>query len=393
MKDLDINDTMREEGPEGVRRRSDGAKKFRQNGKNGDPRKQKPLRFVNVAAWQNEPVPPRKWAVENRVPIGAVTIFSGHGEAGKSIVSMMLAAAHVLGRDWLGSLPEPGPVLYLSTEDDATEMNRRFAPIAEHFGASFSDLAEGGLHLLDYVGRDPLLGAPNRTGIIQPTPLYHSLADASKDISPRLIILDALADLFAGKENDRAQARQFLRLLRAIAIAARCGLMLIAHPSASGLASGSGLSGVTDWHNAVRARMYLQRVTEGGTEPDPDLRRLEMLKNNYGPRAETITIRYRDGVFVPETSFNRTVDDHEVEKIFLDLLARYSRQNRNLSPNKGPTYAPAILANEPEAAGIKSRALCGAMNRLLASGAIVNQVDGPPSKQRARLVIATTPSN
>src|SRR5262245_49682663 len=77
-----------------------------------------PLVRIDIAAWIDTPVPPREWAVLNRVPHRAVTLFSGNGGVGKSIVAMMLAAAHVLGKDWFGAMPELGPVTYFSTEDD-----------------------------------------------------------------------------------------------------------------------------------------------------------------------------------------------------------------------------------------------------------------------------------
>jgi RecA-family ATPase len=94
----------------------------------------------------------------------------------------MLAAAHVLSRDWFGSMPEPGPVIYFSTEDDADEMHRRFAHIAKHYDASLADLASG-LHLLDYVGKDAVLGSPNSKGIIRPTRLLERLREAACDIN------------------------------------------------------------------------------------------------------------------------------------------------------------------------------------------------------------------
>ena len=39
---------------------------------------------------------------------------SGEGGAGKSIIELTENVAHVMGRDWFGSLPEPGPTIYIS---------------------------------------------------------------------------------------------------------------------------------------------------------------------------------------------------------------------------------------------------------------------------------------
>jgi hypothetical protein len=82
-----------------------------------------PLPFINVTAWHDQPVPEREWAVRDRIPHANVSLFSGEGAIGKSIVSLHLAVAHVLGRDWLGSMPEPGPVLVIACEDDDAELH------------------------------------------------------------------------------------------------------------------------------------------------------------------------------------------------------------------------------------------------------------------------------
>jgi RecA-family ATPase len=68
------------------------------------------------------------------------------------------------------------------------------------------------------------------------------------------------------------------------------------------MASGSGLSGSTTWHGAFRRfRQYLTGVkAETGEQPDGDLRQLEFKKNQYGPRGETIVVRYQNGLFLPE---------------------------------------------------------------------------------------------
>src|SRR5262249_54756130 len=55
-----------------------------------------PITYVNIAEWIDAPVPQREWAVLNRVPATNVTILSGTGGIGKTILAMMLAAAAVL---------------------------------------------------------------------------------------------------------------------------------------------------------------------------------------------------------------------------------------------------------------------------------------------------------
>src|SRR5262249_49799625 len=78
-------------------------------------------------AWHGQPVPDREWCVLNRIPMRNVTLFSGEGAIGKSIVSLQLAVAHVLGSHWLGTMPEIGPALVVACEDDADELHRRLS--------------------------------------------------------------------------------------------------------------------------------------------------------------------------------------------------------------------------------------------------------------------------
>ena len=114
------------------------------------------LPFIDMSEWDDLPAPPRQWAVADRIPLRQPTLLSGEGAIGKTILLLQLSVAHVLGRDWLGTMPEPGPVLYLGAEDDTDELHRRLADITAHYRARFSDLKDGGLHLLSFAGQDAL---------------------------------------------------------------------------------------------------------------------------------------------------------------------------------------------------------------------------------------------
>src|SRR6185503_13926162 len=138
----------------------------------------------------------------------------------------------------------------------------------------------GGLRLASFAGKDAILGATNHAGVIKPTSLYGRMHQAVCETKPKLLVLDTSADVFAGNENDRMQVRQFIGLLRRLAIDGNCAVILCSHPSLTGINTGSGLSGSTGWHNSVRARMVFRAATtEAGEEPDPTLRELVFMKN------------------------------------------------------------------------------------------------------------------
>jgi hypothetical protein len=72
----------------------------------------------------------------------------------------------------------------------------------------------------------------------------------------------------------------------------------------------------------------------------------------------------------------------------VDLLRRFTAENRIVGHKKGPSYAPAAFAYEDEAkrAGLTSKAFEAAMRRLFKTGKILNEPYGKPSRPHYRLV-------
>jgi RecA-family ATPase len=353
-----------------------------------------PLSFVDTSTWRvNEGVPPREWGVRDLFPRRNVALLSGEGAVGKTILLLQLGVAHALGRDWIGTLPEPGPFLYFGAEDETDEIHRRLADILKSYGVDFPDL-NGKVHLLTFAGEDAVLGHADHSGIVKPTPLYARLLKGASEIKPVLIGIDTSADVFAGNENDRAQVRQFVGLLRKLAIEANAYVIVNAHPSLTGINSGTGLSGSTGWHNSVRARAYMTSVkTDRDDEPDPNLRTLEFKKNNYGPVGRSIALRWDSGVYklVPGAgALDKMVTEQTADRLFVALLDRFNDQGRNVSEKAASkNYAPTAFSKEADAKkyGIKKLDFEEAMRRLFAASAITVQTYGAPCRGTTRLVV------
>ena len=103
------------------------------------------------------------------------------------------------------------------------------------------------------------------------------------------------------------------------------------------------------------------------------------MKSNYGPAGETVQVQWRTGVFVPiggAGSIERIVSEQAADDLFLRLLARFSRNGRNVSDTKGTSYAPALFAQEQEAvaANIRKEAFADAMRRLFAADKILSLI-------------------
>ena len=352
-----------------------------------------PLPWLDMSAWDDEPPPERKWAIKDRVPLNQAGLFSGEGGTGKSIIELTKDVAHVAGKDWLGSLPEPGPAFYIGAEDDADEIHIRLDAIARHYGVTFKQLKDGGLHVLSMLGQDATLcTAFGKGGKVEVTPLYNHLYEAAGDIKPKNISIDTLSRAFAGNEIDRVQVYAFAMHMQALAKVAGGSVTVLSHPSLAGISSGSGISGSTAWHGAFRFRQYLTGIKPSdGEQPDSDVRELQFKKNQYGPLGESVAVRYQRGLFLPiagMSSLDKLAHEQKVEEVFLSLLARYraGRPQCEQYPVADPT-PPRCSAREKEAKGIRKADLADAMLRLFEGDRIHVEHYGRPSRPASRLRI------
>lgn len=347
-------------------------------------------RFLKVSDLQGKPIPQREWLVQDLVPSQTVTLFSGDGGTGKSLLTLQLAAAvSIPGGHWLGRSVTQGKALVISAEDDEDELHRRWADIADANGVPLSALAN--LEYRSLAGEDALLALMTGVGAaLVPSALYHEVDAYMTQHRPSLLVLDTCADLYPANENDRAQVRQFVGLLRGLALRHRCAVILLSHPSLSGMSSGTGSSGSTAWNNSVRSRLYLERVTEDGYEPDTKARKLSNKKSNYGPTGLEITMTWRDGVFhadAPLTTLDRSTVSMKAERVFLKLLKLHTEQDRPVNGKAGLQYAPAVFCKSKEGEGLSKAAFRGAMDSLFHAGKIRNVETGPPSRRTTYLAL------
>jgi RecA-family ATPase len=320
-----------------------------------------------------------RWVATNRIPAGDVTILSGDGGGGKTTVALQLAVSveHRLG-DWLGTVTESGPVIFFSGEEPEGEMRRRLQRVAHKRSLEPADLEGLHFHFADPAGC--LLGVARRDGTMGPTPLFASLAAAARDIRPVLIVVDSIAATFGGNQNDRVHARTFVGLFRTLAREVDCAILLLDHPSLSGITSGTGRGGSMDWQNATRARLHLETVEgdDGSTG-----RVLEVKKLNYGPAGEKVRLQWDDGCFVLQgtaSAPHQAAANNTAEQRYLEGLDAITAQGRHVCPGKGRGYAPKAFEDMPLANGMKAKAFQAAQERLFAAGAIEVIAYGPPSK-------------
>jgi RecA-family ATPase len=351
----------------------------------GDQQSAPPLALICPADWRGVPIPPMRWLATNRIPAGDVTILSGDGGGGKTTLALQLgvSVAADLG-DWLGTTVETGPVVFFSGEEPENEIRRRLERVAKKRGLEADDIGNLHFHFAE-PDKCTLGGGPANTPIA-PSALFNSLRAAAKSIRPALVIVDSNAATLGGNYLDRVHARTFVSLFRSLAREIGCAVLLLDHPSLSGMTNGSGRAGNMDWQNTVRALLYLRSTEneQGATSG----RELEVMKSNYGPRGEKTKLRWEDGAYVIEGSASaphQAAAFNAADQTYLDCLDATATQGRNVYPFTGRGYAPKVFAEMPQAKGMTAQGLAKAQERLFAAGKIANVPFGKPSKDTKRI--------
>jgi RecA-family ATPase len=353
------------------------------------------IEWISPTAWQGSTPAPQEWEVENWIPRHEVTLLYGDGGVGKTLLAHQYATAAATGRKWLGQPTRAARVMCFFCEDDANELHRRQTAINQSLGLAMDDLRNLRLvsrkHDLNIMAR-----WDQKASELKLTALWHQLRDGAQDFGADVIIIDTLADVYAGSEIDRAQVSAFVKLcLGGLAQAIGGSVIALGHPSQSGKNTGSGTSGSTAWSNAARSRIYLkrpegpqQRGRYAGATPESsgNVRELENMKLNYGPKGSKLKLEWKRGAFMPLGGFSPTSNSGAVETDVPDLddtaeravaEAIVARAGIRLAqfPNS-PYYAPKVL--KTQAAGIlKSFSLdetVAAFERL-ASKSIIRAVE------------------
>ncbi|MGB6451008.1 MAG: AAA family ATPase [Steroidobacteraceae bacterium] len=259
-----------------------------------------PLQIEAASTWASRPEPaPRDWIIEGLIPAGRVTSLLGNGGLGKTLIAVQLGVHVAINRAIFGKQVSGGPVLGIFCEDEAEELERRAraACAGEDIGLDSLDQ----LYMTSRDGQDNLLCTFEREQILA-TKFYGELEATIASIKPRLTILDTAADMFGGDFMSTPQVRQFIKVaLGGLCVRHETAILLLAHPSASAMATGDGGGFSTAWHNSVRSRMYLRRPKTENPEEAKDRRVLEVRKSNYAGDGGMVPLIYQRGYFVPDT--------------------------------------------------------------------------------------------
>lgn len=335
------------------------------------------LPIMRPADFKARPLVEREWIVPDLIPRYEPTLLFGAGATGKSLLLLQLCICMAAGRKWLECDVPPGRAMMFTCEDSTDEINRRARAVLNAMDLDWDDLGDR-LAIIPMRDSDAsAVLATEQGGVLGTTPSYDALKVAVGEFDADLVIVDTLADAFAGDENQRAQAKQFVgRISR---LSRKATYIVTAHPSVSGMESGRGSSGSTGWPAAVRSHLFFGRVydgrsrEEGRNEPDPDVRTLGSLKANYAQEgAGGIQVRWEAGTFKAVGRMDRIRQGDDAERVFLELLRVWEKAGNYVNATGGATYAPTVFAGTQQAkdARLNKTQLRDAMRRLIGANRI-----------------------
>jgi len=228
-----------------------------------------------------QPQPPTQWIVDQLISAGSINMFFGEGGSKKTWVMLSMAVSVALGRQFLNFDTTQGSVLIVDEESGRRRMLRRLGD------ALRGELAgpDTPVFCVSLAGLD--LGRPHDLSH------FHQLIVSTK---ARLVFIDALADVMAGRdENSVKDVQPVFLALRKIAEDTQAAIVIIHHANKGGSYRGS---------SAIKGALDLLVNLESATGSSEIAFRTEKARDtlaaNFGASA----------VFMPDSftlSANKTV--------------------------------------------------------------------------------------
>jgi RecA-family ATPase len=346
------------------------------------------FKITRASDLAGKPVPVRVSIVPEWIPARQVTLLTGDGGVGKSLIAMQLQIAAASAQQWFGLPVIPCRSLGMYAEDDEDELHYRLAALAELMQVDIASLDKMAWRCA--VGDNAELIEPDERGTVQPTDYFRKIEREAVNFGARLLVIDAATNFYGADEIQRRQVNSFLRLLRQLALRIDGAVILLAHPSLAGMANGTGLSGSTHWNNAVRSRLYFTSASEDGA--DTGERTLTKLKANYSSKGDIIRVHWHRGGFVPVDqpgSIDRTAQRSKSDRVFRALLVATYGEGTWTSPNPiSKNYAPNVFAKRPDREGLGKPAFEDALLRLMHAGTVKTELYGRAANQHTRLALS-----
>lgn len=241
--------------------------------------------------WLEEP-PPRTWLLHGWLPQGEITLLTGPGENGKSLLTLQIGLALACDRSALPTLTawlppndanpplglpaddapavprladDPVTVCICGWEDDRAEFQRRRRRMAYALPWTTHPSINERCEVRPFRGHGPLWGGSGDPRGL--TRAGRELLKACERAGAALLVLDPASLALALEENDRAAVSRALDYFAGWAYETRCAVLVTGHPAKAATGPGRDYSGSTAWRGLTRALWTLRppRAFESGS--------------------------------------------------------------------------------------------------------------------------------
>lgn len=354
-------------------------------------------------------LPPMPSLVQGLLIDGAVTVLGGRGGVGKSLLQIHTAVGVALGLPTLHwpAPREPRRVLMLNSEDDTREKQHRLWAVCQQMGVEPADLT-GKLFTLTQTRIELFQATFDEKGKrqIETTPFYDRLKKLIKDQSIGLLIVDPMAELHVGlDENSNMEMKEVMIGLRVMAQELAIPVMVAHHTRKGYAADGQeqdAFRGAGAIINAARVAVLMESLKKedaanliGKNEKREDFVVVSDAKQNYFAKEAARMVKFVTHQH-PTAGVRAALVKAEIEELppdtppealpereaILDLLReRRDTGNRPFYTNAKAKKDGRLDAAIMEVVGLSKNATATAIKVLERSGLIVRTRWETPNRE------------
>ncbi len=193
-----------------------------------------------------KPQPPIEWIIDQLIPVGSVSIIFGDGGTKKTYICLDFSICVALGVEWLGKNVSQGPVLFVDEESGHRRLAIRASEVLKgHYGDEDTPF--------HYMSME-------QVNLQEPEDI-EMLEWAIRNTGARLVIIDALADIMPGAdENSVKDVQPIFMAIRQVAESTQAAIVVIHHANKIG-----GYRGSSAFKAAVDLLLKVESESDSST--------------------------------------------------------------------------------------------------------------------------------
>jgi len=219
---------------------------------------QKDIGFGNaVSAFS---IPPRPWMLDRILMQRDLTLLLAPGAAGKSSVSLAIAAHMAMGENF-GPYKCHGACksIVYNGEDDTDEQSRRLYAVCLSYGFDYATV-NSQIMLLSGDDLEMKLVVPQGRTAVANEVMVNQIIEIASDPDVGLVIYDPLVDLHDVDEGDNPQMNTVMRTMKHIAREANVSSLILHHTTKAGSSKQEDRIGNMDIARGASGIVYKSRI-------------------------------------------------------------------------------------------------------------------------------------